>query len=145
MKDFTKLEQYFCHHTFFRKNDVMFTSSVTSLHAKKIIACKNNKVIKSSVGPISLLTTTKFCLTTRWSLSTSSGVVSGSCPSPIFWLSFGNRYTYPGEDLCQISHFDPEVNDFTQILASAPLLIWVFNALISNTSNLNPTNKTSFV
>ena len=40
----------------------------------------------------------------------------------MFWLPFGNRYTHPGEGLCQISHFIPEVNDFTQILALAPLL-----------------------
>ena len=40
----------------------------------------------------------------------------------MFWFPFGNRYTHPGEGLCQISHFIPEVNDFTQILALAPLL-----------------------
>ena len=44
-----------------------------------------------------------------------------SCPSPIFWLLYGNHYTLPVEGLCQISHFIPEVNDFNQILALAPL------------------------
>ena len=49
--------------------------------------------------------------------------VCRSCPGPIFWLPFGNRYTHPAEGLCQISHVNPEVNDFTQILALAPLVL----------------------
>ena len=52
----------------------------------------------------------------------TSGAVYRSCLSPIFWLSFGNRYTHPGKGLCQVSCFIPEANNFIQILALAPLL-----------------------
>ena len=48
---------------------------------------------------------------------------------PDFWLHFGKRYTHPGEGLYQISHFIPEVNDFTQILALASLLRFFFEDL----------------
>ena len=36
-------------------------------------------------------------------------VICRSCPSPIFWLPFGNRYTPHGEGLRQVSHFISEV------------------------------------
>ena len=78
-----------------------------------------------SGSPASLFKTKKLSLTIRWSWSKTLEAVCRSCPSPIFRLRFGNRYTHIWKGLCQISHFIPEVNDFTQILALAPLLLRV--------------------
>ena len=65
-----------------------------------------------SGSPASLFTTKKLCLTAKWSWSITLGAVCRSCPSPIFWLPFKNRYTHIEENLCQISHFILKVYDF---------------------------------